>query len=101
MGDVLKRNVEPGKALTHAAELRVPLLVEGLDRIARDTTSLERICREFPVLIMSTKEGALDAISITSAAAHAEAEGKLTVSAPRMPLGRQRRKGSVSVTRRT
>jgi DNA invertase Pin-like site-specific DNA recombinase len=77
MGDVLKKNAGLRDALDHALRLKVPIIVSGLDRLARDSASIERIAKDYPVQLISTRDGTMDKVTLQSSAARAQREGEL------------------------
>ena len=61
------------RAIRHAQALKMPILVDGLDRLSRDMASVEKLVSETRIEIISAKEGSLaDPVTLATRAARAE-----------------------------
>lgn len=95
MGDHLPGCQSLQKALEHAARANSPILVDRLDRLSRDTATVERMCREHDVAIISASDGGLlvDPAILESRAARAEEQGRLIGQRTKESLRRKKKEG--------
>ncbi|PZQ80762.1 MAG: hypothetical protein DI549_16200 [Ancylobacter novellus] len=82
------------RAIRHAQALKMPILVDGLDRLSRDMASVEKLVSETRIEIISAKEGSLaDPVTLASRAARAEREGDLISENTRRSLEAKKAQG--------
>lgn len=75
--DNLVDRPQANEAIEVAAARGIPIIVSGLDRLSRDTETLERIVRERGISVVSATEGTINAVTLGSLAARAQTEGDL------------------------
>lgn len=82
-------------ALDHARRLGAPLIVDGLSRLSRDTSTMEEMVREFGVPIVSARDGAVDEAIALGQVARAQKERELIGERTRNKLQQLKSQGVV------
>ncbi len=82
-------------ALDHARRLGAPLIVDGLSRLSRDTSTMEEIVREFGVQIVSARDGDVDEAIALGQVARAQKERELIGERTRNKLQQLKSQGVV------
>lgn len=93
-----EKNLEnrPGlqNALNVAQANDIDLLVDGLDRLSRNTRTIEHIMRERKIMVISVSEGLTsNRLVLASRAARAEVEGNMIAERTRLALARKKAQG--------
>ncbi|KQY16324.1 hypothetical protein ASE23_20290 [Rhizobium sp. Root73] len=93
-----EKNLEnrPGlqSALDFAQANDVDILVDGLDRLSRNTKTIEHIMREKKIMVVSASEGRTsNRLVLASRAARAELEGNMIAERTKLALDRKKAEG--------